>query len=233
MSAVEMDRKGGGNQSNIQAKSSSAIWQLVKCITHTESRDRRIWYAGGGEANGFHRFSHKISEDSRTSSQSSRPAREKKQRVLLLSGKTTPQLSLSLSFIQLLSALVCLSRNEPHIPIYTILNVSLSFQPHVDISSYYIYRETNLKPPPPQKKSFNRSTPPTWLSRFSMESKLRSCCCFIWLSNFSLHSGLTSCPIDIPSTGLPSPMTSLTGIISRPSMYSILSKKNEARKESK
>jgi hypothetical protein len=69
----------------------------------------------------------KISEDSRTSSQqSSRPAREEKQRVLLLSGKTTPQLSLSLSFIQLLSALVCLSRNEPHIPIYTILNVSLS-----------------------------------------------------------------------------------------------------------
>jgi hypothetical protein len=40
----------------------------------------------------------KISEDSRTSSQqSSRPAREEKQRVLLLSGKTTPQLSLPLS----------------------------------------------------------------------------------------------------------------------------------------
>lgn len=138
-------------------------------------------------------------------------------------------LSLSLSFIQLLSALVCLSRNEPHIPIYTILNVS--FPPAACRYIELLYIEKPIWNPPPHKKkvSIGQLLLHSWVD-FPWNQNYAVVVASFGSRNFSLHSGLTSCPIDIPSTGLPSPMTSLTGIISRPSIYSILSKEKWSEK---
>lgn len=139
-------------------------------------------------------------------------------------------LSLSLSFIQLLSALVCLSRNEPHIPIYDIKRLSLS--PAACRYIEVLYIEKPIWNPPTKKKiSIGQLLLHSWVDFPWNQNYAVVVVASCGSRNFSLHSGLTSCPIDIPSTGLPSPMTSLTGIISRPSIYIVQEKWSEKREQ--